>query len=197
MTQSGSAKLLTPLIAAGAMIALGAAWFAPLPEPQSSQPVVRIGPADSSEDADAAQVRAVGTTPDHDWLALAEPLNRLREPLVPIEPPETGPDPDPIEPPPPIRYLGLVSTSTSKAAALIEIGGQQRFISTGDIVVDESRGDLVVKEITPEKIIFERSGIETTIMRENRQDQNPGGRTPQQPGPDPANDPSLGGTGIR
>lgn len=183
MAQGETTKLLTPLIAGGAVIALAAAWFAPIPGPDQPQSVVRIGPGASGDPSQTRTVRPVGSTPDHDWIALEGPLSRLREPLVVIPPTGDGgePEPDPVPPPPPIRYLGLISAGEGRSAALIDIGGSQRFISTGDIISDASSGDLRVKEITPDKIVFERSGIETPIIRERRQDQRPGTSTPPTP----------------
>lgn len=178
MAQGEPSKLLTPLIAGCAVIALGAAWFTPLPGPDEPQTVVRIGPGSGGDASQNRTVRAVGFTPDHDWSVLAEPLNTLRVPLAVIPPPDdqgnTGPDIPPVPPPPPIRYLGLISAGEGRSAALIDIGGNQRFVSTGDIISGDLSSDLLVKEITAEKIVLERSGIETPIMRERRPDQRPG-----------------------
>jgi len=180
MAQGETTKLLTPLIAGGAVIALGAAWFAPLPGPDQPQKVVRIGPGASGDSAQTGTILPVGSTPDHDWMALEGPLTRLREPLVVIEPEGEGDEPitPPVAPPPPIRYLGLISAGEGRSAALIDIAGAQRFISTGDTISSDTSGDLLVKQITADKIVFERSGIETTIMREQRQNQPPGTSSP-------------------
>lgn len=198
MAQGESGRLLTPLSAAIAVALAAGVWFVPFPSADPPKTAVRIGPAANTSGEGSSTVQAVGVTPDHDWMALKDPLSKLRDPIVKIDdtPPPVVIDNTP--PPPAFRYLGLVTTGGGKAAALLDIGGSQRFVAVGDIIIDPDRDDLVVKDITPVEIIFDRGGIITKIPRETRSGAGPGAPANSQSlPPDQAEDDLIGRSRIR
>lgn len=162
MAQTDTARLLTPLGFLGALAVAAGVWFLPLPGPEEPREVVRVGPGPNG--SDTSRTQAVGQTPDHDWLALAEPLSKLRDP---VEEPTDGGGPPPPPPPPAVtvRYLGFVGAGDDRSAALVEIDGTQRFVSVGDVVMFDDRDDLVIEEITPEKVIYSMGNVESTATR--------------------------------
>ncbi len=167
MAQTDTARLLTPLGFLGALAVAAGVWFIPLPGPGEPGEVISVGPG-SSAGGEGAGVQPVGRTPDHDWLALVPPLSQLREPLVPkIEEDDEKPD-EPVQSPVNVRYLGFVGAGEDRSAALIEIDGTQRFVSTGDAVRLEGRDDLVIEEITPEKVVYSMGSVNNTVPRSTR-----------------------------
>lgn len=197
MAQGETGRLLTPISAALAVVLAAGVWFVPFPSPEPSQPAVRIGPGSGTPEEGSSTVRAVGATPDHNWLALVEPLSNLREPIVKIDDDPPPIDRDPTPPPPSFRYLGLVTSEGGKAAALLDIGGTQRFVSVGDVIADPDRDDLVVKDITPAEIVFDRGGVITKIQREARSGADPGAPANSSPPPNQAEDDLIGRSRIR
>lgn len=166
MAQTDTARLLTPLGFLGALAVAAGVWFIPLPGPDEPGEVISVGPG-SSAGAEGAGVQPVGRTPDHDWLALVPPLSKLRSELVEPEPDQPIVE-TPDQPPVNVRYLGFVGAGEDRSAALIEIDGTQRFVSTGDAVSLEGRDDLVIEEITPEKVVYSMGSVNNTVPRSTR-----------------------------
>ena len=114
MAQTDTARLLTPLGFLGALAVAAGVWFLPLPGPEEPREVVRVGPGPNG--SDTSRTQAVGQTPDHDWLALAEPLSKLRDP---VEEPTDGGGPPPPPPPPAVLLEIVLSTMTINPVLLI------------------------------------------------------------------------------
>ena len=182
MAQTESARLLTPLGLLGALGVAAAVWFVPLPGTGGPAKIISVGFGDSGSD-EKATVQAVGSTPDHNWLELEAPLSELREPV--IKPEDDDPGPIPLPPPVRVRYLGFVSAGEDRSAALLDINGTQRFVSVGDTVSLDNRDDLVIDEITAEKVVY---SIGVASFTETRSTGN-GSLTPNAPA-EPATPPN-------
>ena len=181
MARTDSARLLTPLGLLGALGVAAAVWFVPLPGTGGPAEIISVGFGATGSD-EQATVQAVGSTPDHDRLALAAPLGDLRDELVEEMITRTPPDPPPLVS---VRYLGFVSAGEDRSAALLDINGTQRFVSVGDTVSLDNRDDLVIDEITAEKVVY---SIGVASFTETRSTGN-GSLTPSAPA-EPATPPN-------
>ena len=137
---------MTPLLLAGVILAGGFAVVAHLaPGRDVSKPVIEpIGPFDGEEGVDID-----ASWPQTDWLALSDTLRGLNHNLIEDETeqlpvprdPGTGPttgggsENGTIEYVGQVQYLGAI-LGASSPAALIEIGGRQRFVRAGDEIAD-------------------------------------------------------------
>ena len=184
---SSSIKLLTPL---GVLVALALAagvWFQPLkglrPEPPKPEPVSGSG-AGGDQPTDPEDQ-------NHDWVALAAPLQSLRDPEVVQtennnqngeegEDPEEDPRlPAPPDPYPEIlrtwEYIGSIREPQGRFVAIVSVDGRQRFIRESQMVAIPKMPDrpgFEVRSITEEQVIFHAEDKDYTLQR-------------KQPDPDP------------
>jgi hypothetical protein len=172
MAERLTKRLVMPVLAAAVAVACAGAWFAPAPflKPRSITGAdTGAPPFPTFQRAKPPEFKNPAVQAKHDWVAVAETLEKLREkPNAVAAVPGPTPPPvstQPVLPPLDWTYLGFAG-SEHAPTAFVQIGTTQRVIFLNDQIPDEADpqgGTIKVSEILPERITLERGGERQTI----------------------------------
>lgn len=171
MPEGASSRLLLPVGAAVALAAAAAVWVVPLDflRPQSITGAETGAPPFPPFQRNKPAVNSAASTDQKkNWLALAEPLEAIRD-----KPEKVAENVTPIDNPVPKvsielhwQYLGFAGTADRPAAFLALTPSAQRVVFLNEKIPDANDPDgkvYTIKSIDPQKVVVEHQGVEQTF----------------------------------